>query len=264
MTGHGYAESASDMLEKYPQASHPYWKSKRVPAEKITVPAYIVASYVSTLHTHGTFDVYRRIGSKEKWLRVHNTHEWPDLYEYQEDLKRFFDCYLKGMENDWKQTPKVRMSVLDREGTDVVNRPEQDWPLPDTQYLRLFLDADSSALTPQPPKQRGNVTYRTDDHAGKAVFSMPAQTDMEFTGYFAAHLYVSTDDADDTDLFVYVVKQEKKERSCSFRTAGCGHPAAGLMKCGPQKRSRYYCMRNARSSSRAKYTGSISRCGRSA
>lgn len=212
MTGRGYAESASDMLEKYPQASHPYWKSKRVPAEKITVPAYIVASYVSTLHTHGTFDVYRRINCEEKWLRVHNTHEWPDLYEYQEDLKRFFDCYLKGIENDWKQTPQVRLSVLDREGTDVVNRPEQDWPLPDTQYLRLFLDADSSALTPQPPKQRGNVTYRTDDHAGKAVFSMPAQMDMEFTGYFAAHLYVSTDVADDTDLFVYVVKQDKTGR----------------------------------------------------
>ena len=28
MTGHGYAENASDMLEKYPLASHPYWKSK--------------------------------------------------------------------------------------------------------------------------------------------------------------------------------------------------------------------------------------------
>ncbi len=212
MTGHGYAENASDMLEKYPLASHPYWKSKMVPAEKITVPAYIVASYVSTLHTHGTFDVYRRIGSKEKWLRVHNTHEWPDLYEYQEDLKRFFDYYLKGIQNDWKQTPKVRLSVLDREGADDVNRPEEDWPLPDTEYRRLFLDANKRTLDAETPEQEGAATYRADDRAGKVLFSMPVQKDMEFTGYFAAHLYVSTDEADDADLFVYVVKQDETGR----------------------------------------------------
>ena len=74
MTGHGYAENASDMLEKHPLASHPYWKARWF-RRKNNSSAYIVASYVGTLHTHGTFDVYRRIGSKEKWLRVHNTHE---------------------------------------------------------------------------------------------------------------------------------------------------------------------------------------------
>ena len=41
---------------------------------------------------------------------------------------------------------------------------------------------------------------------------MPVQKDMEFTGYFAAHLYVSTDEADDADLFVYVVKQDETGR----------------------------------------------------
>lgn len=42
--------------------------------EKIKIPAYVVASYTSTIHTYGTFEGFRRIQG-EKWLRVHNTDE---------------------------------------------------------------------------------------------------------------------------------------------------------------------------------------------
>lgn len=35
--------------------------------------------------------------------------------ENVEDLRRFFDKYLKGIENGWEQTPTIRLSVLTRE-----------------------------------------------------------------------------------------------------------------------------------------------------
>ena len=57
------------------------WEDKIARFEKITTPAYIVASYSNTLHTAGTFRAWRRIASKDKWLRVHNTQEWPDYYD---------------------------------------------------------------------------------------------------------------------------------------------------------------------------------------
>ena len=84
------------------------------------MPAYVVASYSNTLHTAGTFRAWRRIASEEKWLRIHNTQEWPDYYDEAnlEDLRRFFDHYLKGEDNGWEQTPRVRYSVLDLEGGD--------------------------------------------------------------------------------------------------------------------------------------------------
>ena len=47
MTGHRLWENTSDMLEKYPLASIPIEQDGS--GGKITVPAYIVASYVSTL-----------------------------------------------------------------------------------------------------------------------------------------------------------------------------------------------------------------------
>lgn len=47
-------------------------------------------------------------------LRVHPCQEWYDLYQQDTDdeLQKFFDRYMKGIENDWESTPKVRVSIL--------------------------------------------------------------------------------------------------------------------------------------------------------
>ena len=103
--GFGWFENLPAMAKRYPLMNG-YWADKRTKLEQITVPAYIVASYVSNFHTYGTPESYGRIASREKWLRIHNTHEWTDLYEYQEDLCKFFDCFLKGIENDWRRDRK--------------------------------------------------------------------------------------------------------------------------------------------------------------
>lgn len=100
--------SAHGMLEDQPRmiVEHPfmcdYWRDKAARLENITIPAYVVASYTNSVHTHGTFAGYRRISSKEKWLRVHDTNEWFDYYtpENVEDLRRFFDHYLKTLITD--------------------------------------------------------------------------------------------------------------------------------------------------------------------
>ena len=99
------------------------WENKIPDFDKITVPAYVVASYSNTLHTAGTFRAWRRMASQQKWLRIHNSQEWPDYYDEAnvEDLRRFFDRYLKDEDNGWEQTPRVRYSILDLEGGDQVD-----------------------------------------------------------------------------------------------------------------------------------------------
>ena len=41
--------------------------------------------------------------------------EWPDGYHLQhlDELKMFFDRYLKGIRNCWESTPRVRLEVED-------------------------------------------------------------------------------------------------------------------------------------------------------
>lgn len=48
------------MLDKYPLANE-YWDDKRASMDKIAVPAYILASYSTALHTEGSFRCFEEM-----------------------------------------------------------------------------------------------------------------------------------------------------------------------------------------------------------
>jgi predicted acyl esterase len=219
MFGPGRMEDIPAMMRKYP-LMNAYWEDKIARVGNIEIPAYVVASWTSPVHTYGTFDGFRRIRSRDKWLRVHNTQEWPDYYtpENLEDLQRFFDYYLKGVQNGWEKTPRVRLSILDPGGTDRVNRPENEFPLARTQYQKLFLDAATGTLSPEPVKKESATRYRADDGKGQATFTFKFDEDAELTGYMKLRLWVEADGADDMDLFVYIEKLD-----------GQGNPISALV-----------------------------------
>lgn len=231
MFGPGRIEDMIAMIRKYPFMNG-YWEDKIARVEKVKIPAYVVACYTS-IHTHGTFDAYRRLSSPVKWLRVHNTQEWPDYYtpENLEDLRRFFDRYLKGIRNGWELTPRVRLSVLDPGGADQVNRPENEWPLARTQYEKLFLDGASGALSPSPVKKESLIRYRSDDGNGQAAFTIRFDEDTELTGYMKLRLWVEAEGSDDMDLFVYVGKLDEQGRPLHARVLSFPFPGAqGLLR----------------------------------
>src|SRR4030042_1651411 len=156
------------MIKKYPRMNA-HWEDKIAKLENIHTPAYIVASWTGMMHVHGTLDSFQRIPSKEKWLRVHNTQEWPDYYDpkYTEDFRRFFDRYLKGIENGWEDTSRVRLSVLDPGGVDEINRSENEFPLARTEYKSLYLNGSSGTLSFNPVTDETLVRYAADDGKGK-------------------------------------------------------------------------------------------------
>jgi predicted acyl esterase len=174
--------------------------------ERITVPALICASWSDKgLHTQGTFEVWRRIASKDKWLYSHGGRKWERFYSedglaYQ---KKFFDYYLKGIQNGWRDTPQVRLEIRDTRDEYTV-RPEKEFPLARTQYRKLYLNAEDSPLNPQPGKTSKTVYHST--QGGSASFGVTFDEDTEVTGYMKVKLWVSAEDADDMDLFVVVKK----------------------------------------------------------
>ncbi|KAF9889999.1 hypothetical protein FE257_006679 [Aspergillus nanangensis] len=111
--GRNKQEDVLAMLEKYPYMNE-YWADKRAEIHKIEVPAYILASFSTGLHTAGSFRGYEEIPHDKKWLRVHPTQEWHDIYQPEnvDDLCLFLDRYTKGIENGWEKTPNVRISML--------------------------------------------------------------------------------------------------------------------------------------------------------
>ncbi|MFK4302861.1 MULTISPECIES: CocE/NonD family hydrolase [unclassified Paenibacillus] len=204
-TGNTSYEDIPAMMRKYPLMNE-YWEDKAPTLENIEVPAYIVASYTNLLHTYGTFEGWQRISSKEKWLRIHNTFEWPDYYNPQhvEDLRKFFGYYLKGEQNGWNNTPKVRLAVLNPGHQDILNRVEEDFPLERQQLMKLYLDASFGTLSQDTAGKKAQLKYTADEKG--VSFKVSFEQDIEIVGYMKLHLWVSTEDSNDMDVFAFVRK----------------------------------------------------------
>jgi predicted acyl esterase len=231
LTGNNRIENFARMIVEYPTLND-YWLDKAAQLEKIEAPAYIVASYDNPLHTRGSIDGFRRIRSKEKWLRIHNTHEWIDYYtpQYVEDLTRFFDHYLKGMDNGWETTPRVRMSVLNPGGKDIVDRPEEDFPLERTRYKKLFLNSKAHKLSAQPLNQTDTACYQSTDANSQAVFTYQFEKQTEITGYMKLHLWAQTFDTTDMDIAVNIEKLDKNGNPIPLPTTGNPLAAIGVIR----------------------------------
>ncbi|KIW74044.1 hypothetical protein PV04_02112 [Phialophora macrospora] len=190
--GRNQQEDVLAMLEMYPLMNE-YWEDKRAKMAQIQVPAYIVASYSTGLHTVGSFRGYEDIESKDKWLRVHPTQEWHDLYttECIEELQHYFDHFLKGKDNAWEKTPRVRVSTLRYNQGPEYNHVVPDWPMLDTNYRTFFLSKDH-ALLEKPTAIPATLTYYR----------------SYLIGYPKAVLYMSCSEHDDLDVFVQIRKAD--------------------------------------------------------
>jgi uncharacterized protein len=198
--GNGNKEDIIAEADRFPLING-LWRGKIPAYEQITVPAYVVASYSNTLHTQGTFRAWRRMSSDQKWLRIHNSQEWPDYYDTanREDLRRFFDHFLQGQDNGWESTPRVRYSLLDLEGADRVGIGADAFPPAGSTPAKYYLDAGSRTLATSPP---------AGEAAAPIEVSFITRFDREtvLAGYPKAHLWVEVQDSDDVDLFVLVQK----------------------------------------------------------
>ena len=211
--------SGTNLLEDQPrmmsaeQTRTPYWQDKCARLDRVTVPAYVVASWTNPAHTVGTFSGYRGVASERKWLRVHNTHEWIDYHQpaHVEDLRRFFDHFLKDVDNGWLSTPPVRMCVLDPGGHDVIDRAEPQFPLARTKPRRLHLTVHGS-LDPAAPTDATSVEYDVTGTGAALTFSTTFSETTELTGYSSLRLWVEARGADDMELAVTVHKLDSEGR----------------------------------------------------
>jgi predicted acyl esterase len=64
--GDGQQEDVIEMLDRYPMMNE-YWEDKRARMDRIKVPAYILASFSTMLHTVGSFRGFEEIDHDEKW-----------------------------------------------------------------------------------------------------------------------------------------------------------------------------------------------------
>lgn len=229
LRGPGRVEDYIAMLREHP-LMNAYWEDKVARFEDIEIPAYITAGW-SHFHLRGALEGFRRIASPRKWLRIHRDFEWPDAVTpaHLEDLRRFFDRYLKDVHNGWEMTPRVRIDVMDAEDIDFQQyRPEREFPLARTDYQKLFINSPAT-LSREPAPERSSVSY--DAAGGSVTFDIRFDEETEITGYLKLRLWVEAQGSDDMDLFVAIQKLDRDGNFRPTRVLGEPYPGTpGLMR----------------------------------
>jgi predicted acyl esterase len=197
--------------------------------DRITVPMLSVGNWSGmALHLRGNTEAFMRAASKHKKLRIQaGTHVHPFYTEEgRRDQLRFFDHWLKGIDNGVMQEPPVKLAI--RKGRDEIEwRHEQEWPLARTQWTRFYFDLSqpaptAGALVAANPSARSSRTYAATSLGsmgstsaassqvmgggikpgmGVAFETPPLPHDVEVTGPVAARLWVSSS-SEDMDLFL--------------------------------------------------------------
>jgi predicted acyl esterase len=226
-----WVEDTVTMVNKYPLMNE-YWKDKEVKWSNIKVPTYVTAGWVHH-HLRGSVEGFRRIRSPKKWLRIHRDFEWPDDYrpENLEELRRFYDRYLKDIYNGWEFTPRVRMDVMDAFAYDLYSRRvENEFPLDRTVYKKLYLNAKDGDGSFEPFSGETEVVY--DPKTETTVFNIPVKEDIEISGFMKLHLWVECRGHDNMDLFPWIIKLGQNKEYLPVECMGAPFRGAwGFLRC---------------------------------
>jgi predicted acyl esterase len=198
----------------------PWYEQRSGALERVTIPALVVANWGGLgLHLRGTILGYCGIASREKWLKVQSgsyflTFLLPESVALQ---RRFFDRYLKGIDNGWEREPEVEVAV--RAADDTVKRvvAGAGWPLPATKWTRLYLDAANSSLSESPPRAGATGTYAAAGE-GLSFSTPPLERGLELAGPIKAKLWVSSS-TDDMDVFATLRAFGPDGREATFFSA---------------------------------------------
>jgi predicted acyl esterase len=201
-------ELAANRVESFPEIkAHPFYddwhRDRSIDLEQVTVPFLSAANWGGQgIHPRGNFNGFVQAGSAQKWLEAHGDTHWTHFYSaYGRDLqKRFFDHFLKGLDNGFDHTPRVQLNIR-RPGERFEWRGEDEWPLARTLWTKLNLHPDLS-LSEEAPAGRGSVEYEAMGE-GLHFSAGPFEEETEITGPLTAKLFISSTTTD-ADLFLIV------------------------------------------------------------
>lgn len=149
-----------------------------------------------------------QVDTKNKWLRISPWQEWYDLWNCpgsNHELVSFFDRFLNNKENDFEKTPRVRISLLNFTKDPVYDIVEEDYPIPRTEYKKLFFTPDNK-LNNSAPVEAGVLEYNAEEYLSCASFTHTFTSPTNLAGLPKAVLYMECSSFHDLDVYVLIRK----------------------------------------------------------
>lgn len=206
----------------------PYIRDWEFDTSAISVPALVCASFSDQeLHSWDTFDAFTRLSTEHKWLYSHRRQKWGAYYGEEELAlqKRFLDRFLKGDEQAMDGVPPVRLEINSNR-FDYTVIEAQTWPVEDTRYETLFLDAGTSRLVAGAPPCHSSAVIApapVSDPSNRAVFDYTFAKNIDVVGHMALTVFIEAEETDDVDLFVGVEKLDRHGNEVYFFSASGGN-----------------------------------------
>jgi uncharacterized protein len=177
-----------------------YYHERTPDLTRIEVPVLSAGNWGGPgLHLRGNIEGFLGVASKEKWLSLHVGTHYESFYlpEYVTMQKRFFDRYLKGLDNGWDREPRVQLSIRRPEGSS--RRMENEFPLARTQWVKFYLDAGAKRIVRDNPVEEAQTSYQALGD-GVDFSTAPFEEETEFCGFITARLWVASSTSD-MDIF---------------------------------------------------------------
>jgi putative CocE/NonD family hydrolase len=218
-----------------------FWQVRNPDFKKIQVPVFVVgALHKVGLHLRGVVRGYEELDVPKKMMLIHGLMDGDEMAIYNSDemrllMLRWYDHWLKGNDTGFMDEPPVSAFVRGADEYRLVD----DWPLPQTEYRKLYLSGTSSGAVDSlndgslsweaPTEKESSFTYPYPDPdwthfsgGGTAIIeengviygqkriptftSAPLEEDLQVMGNIVLVLYASTDQLN-TDFCVRLVDQ---------------------------------------------------------
>jgi hypothetical protein len=118
--------------------------------EKIKIPFYTGSgayAYTYKLHWLGAQHYFQNVKAPRKLLFTGPAHLERPFHDYHDEIIRWYDHWLKGIDTGIMNEPPVRYWLMGANEW----RTGADWPLPQTQWRKLYL-GNWERLTANPPR----------------------------------------------------------------------------------------------------------------
>ncbi len=159
------------------------------------VPAYLGGCWgIYGLHLPGAFRSWEHWKGPKKMIVGPPIYLDRPLYQYQYESLRWFDYWLKGVENGIMEEPPVKVFVT---GTGEW-KTSTEWPLPETSWTPFYLHANGLLSEHEFWPNEGTTTFEDSlfQRGSLTFLSPPLIENTEVVGPIVLNLYASTTDTE--------------------------------------------------------------------